>query len=335
MHLAYWSIAQTKNRETKPEGMGWELFKNYLAARDKFCPDFFLYENNKSMSSAIREQITRELGVEPILINSALLSAQNRLRLYWTNIPGVEQPKDLGIVLRDILEDDLPYCKSDCAMTSDGVQTSAAEPVNVTSNNKAQCLRATYYKDGIRNMVGNTIDRKTCVAVPVHICGQSLSNPVCLNCVNPTPVEEYQSVQDDSTGRGANQFLGGLEKSDRERWLDDGKSYSRNFNLGRCPFGVDGKSATVTSQGFGLAGHAGLYVVPVGLENQVGYYAVPNNCDVIITDNSIRCQRWDKSTAPYKALMSTLRMGRARFFLLLTSQWLSQRQMAGILQFTK
>lgn len=100
----HWSIAQTKNRETKPEGLGWELFRNYLIALEKFKPNFFLYENNKSMAPAIRERITKELGVEPILINSALVSAQNRKRLYWTNIPGVEQPKDGGILLRGILE---------------------------------------------------------------------------------------------------------------------------------------------------------------------------------------------------------------------------------------
>ena len=100
----HWSIAQTKARETKPEGQGWELFKNYLIARDKYAPDYFLYENNKSMAPAIRKQITTELGVEPILINSALVSAQSRWRLYWTNIPGVQQPEDRGIVLRDILE---------------------------------------------------------------------------------------------------------------------------------------------------------------------------------------------------------------------------------------
>lgn len=100
----HWSIAQTKNRETEPSGIGWELFKNYKIALDKFQPDYFLYENNKSMSAAIREQITKELGVEPICINSALVSAQNRQRLYWTNIPGVGQPEDRGILLRDILE---------------------------------------------------------------------------------------------------------------------------------------------------------------------------------------------------------------------------------------
>ena len=109
----HWSIAQTKNRETEASGIGWELFLNYRIARDKYQPDYFLYENNKSMSPAIRTQITAELGVEPVLINSALVSAQNRQRLYWVgrrNPDGtysqvaVEQPVDRGILLRDILE---------------------------------------------------------------------------------------------------------------------------------------------------------------------------------------------------------------------------------------
>lgn len=100
----HWSIAQTKNRETEPSGLGWELFENYFIGLNKYQPDYFLYENNKSMSPAIREQITKELGVEPIMINSAMVSAQNRKRLYWTNIPEVTQPVDKGVFLRDILE---------------------------------------------------------------------------------------------------------------------------------------------------------------------------------------------------------------------------------------
>lgn len=105
----HWSIAQTKHRETEPSGLGWELFLNYLIAREKYRPDYFLYENNKSMSPAIRAQITRELGVEPILINSALVSAQSRQRLYWTNIPGVEQPEDRGII---------PYLKAETSSSA-------------------------------------------------------------------------------------------------------------------------------------------------------------------------------------------------------------------------
>lgn len=104
-----WSIARTFGRETKPEGIGWELFENYLITKEKFKPDYFLYENNKSMSKEIRAQITRELGVEPILINSALVSAQSRQRLYWTNIPNVGKPEDRNILLADILETGVPW----------------------------------------------------------------------------------------------------------------------------------------------------------------------------------------------------------------------------------
>ena len=188
----HWSIAQTKNRETEASGIGWELFLNYKIALDKYQPDYFLYENNKSMAPAIKAQISKELGVEPVLINSALVSAQNRQRLYWVgrrNPDGtysqvaVEQPADRGILLRDILESGVcwrekaytmkaNYFKSSVTNAMDGGHfpaPMAAEPVNMTADEKAQCLRATYYKDGIRNMVGNTVDRKTCVAVPVRV----------------------------------------------------------------------------------------------------------------------------------------------------------------------
>lgn len=79
----YWSIAQTKGRETEPSGMGWELFLNFLIALEKYTPDYFLYENNKSMSKAIKAEISRRFGFDPVLINSSVVSAQNRQRFYW------------------------------------------------------------------------------------------------------------------------------------------------------------------------------------------------------------------------------------------------------------
>ena len=100
----HWSIAQKSNRETEAEGIGWELFRNYLIAREKFQPDFFLYENNKSAAQPIKDQIGLELSVPLQYINSALVSAQNRQRFYAHNIPDVPQPEDRGILLRDILE---------------------------------------------------------------------------------------------------------------------------------------------------------------------------------------------------------------------------------------
>lgn len=99
----FWSIAQKNGRETTAEGLGWELFKNYLIAKEKFKPDLFLYENNKSAAQVIKDQISRELDVDLMYINSALVSAQNRQRFYAFNWE-VEQPQDRGIILRDILE---------------------------------------------------------------------------------------------------------------------------------------------------------------------------------------------------------------------------------------
>ena len=110
----HWSIAQTNNRETEPEGLGWELFKNYLIAKEKFKPDYFLYENNKSAAQPIKDQISKELGVDLMHINSALVSAQNRQRFYAFNWKA-DQPEDRGILLKDILESGLPrYDKSPC-----------------------------------------------------------------------------------------------------------------------------------------------------------------------------------------------------------------------------
>ena len=99
----YWSVAQKKGREVEAEGLGWELFRNYLIAKEKFKPDFFLYENNKSAAQPIKDQISHELGVDLMHINSALVSAQNRQRFYAFNW-NVDQPADRGIMLKDILE---------------------------------------------------------------------------------------------------------------------------------------------------------------------------------------------------------------------------------------
>lgn len=201
----YWSIAQTKSRETTAAGIGWELFKNYLIAKEKFNPDYFIYENNVSAAQAIKNQIKQELnvydgtffmqdtGARYIEINSALVSAQNRNRFYVHNCGEVGQPQDRQIYIWDILDtisatpiNPLKSGKSRCVTAGYAMQgvTPILEsnysdnphkqkwdcitiPLNTTKNNKAQCIRATCYKDGIRNLVGNNTDKRTCVAEPI------------------------------------------------------------------------------------------------------------------------------------------------------------------------
>lgn len=100
----HWSIAQKNDRETQPNsGLGWELFLNYKIALEKYKPDYFLYENKKSASQAIKDEICNQLGAPLQYINSALVSAQNRERFYVHNW-NCPQPQDKGILLKDILE---------------------------------------------------------------------------------------------------------------------------------------------------------------------------------------------------------------------------------------
>jgi len=79
------------------------LFFCFWRAVKHLKPKYFLLENVR-MKKEYLDVISEYMGVEPICINSALVSAQNRVRYYWTNIPGIEQPEQRGIVLRDILE---------------------------------------------------------------------------------------------------------------------------------------------------------------------------------------------------------------------------------------
>lgn len=129
----YWSIAQkSSTRETEASGIGWELFSQYVRALRQASPKYFIYENNKSMSNQIKESISATFGFEPICINSALVSAQNRQRLYWVGIrqtdgtykkADIEQPEDRKIFLKDILDGMTDREKGRCIISSTGRTT--------------------------------------------------------------------------------------------------------------------------------------------------------------------------------------------------------------------
>lgn len=149
----YWSIAQTKNREIEAAGTGWELFRNYLIAKEKFKPDFFLYENNVSAAKPIKEQIRKELkvgekGARYIEIDSALVSAQSRKRFYVHNGGDVGQPEDRGILLRDILENGFPFR---------------------IHSEKSNCIDANYYKGGRLSNLKSQAGCRLVVANPIRV----------------------------------------------------------------------------------------------------------------------------------------------------------------------
>lgn len=103
-------VAKERNIE---EGEGWNLFLQYVRALKEAKPKYFLYENNFRNPKAITEAISKSLGVQPIMIDSSLVSAQRRKRLYWTNIPNIQQPKDKGVFLKDIFIFDEALVRTD------------------------------------------------------------------------------------------------------------------------------------------------------------------------------------------------------------------------------
>lgn len=86
------------------EGEKSNLFYHFVRALRECKPKYFLLENVASMEAKWANVITEELGVQPVLINSALVCGAERKRLYWTNIPNVTQPKDKQIMLKDIVQ---------------------------------------------------------------------------------------------------------------------------------------------------------------------------------------------------------------------------------------
>ena len=89
------------------EGEKSSLFFHYLRALQECKPKYFLLENVASMKNEERDKISEFLGVQPVAINSNLVSALERNRYYWTNIPGITQPEDKGLFFSDVAENDV------------------------------------------------------------------------------------------------------------------------------------------------------------------------------------------------------------------------------------
>lgn len=294
----YWSIAQKNNRETEASGLGWELFSQYVRALNDVKPKFFIYENNKSMSSAIRESITKTFGFEPICINSALVSAQNRNRLYWVgkrNNDGtyskvnVEQPEDRGIFLKDILDNGYDLTVNDKSWTLTASYNGAvpwntiercqrnmvAEPVNITDAGKSQTIKAQYQQSSIANFCKYTSTYgATGIAEPVAINTYNDEGEKSRTCM--AGYYKYGTATM-ITNKG---FKGGTTAV--------AEPVTDTIRVGSLPrpngelstsqamriYSTEGKSVNLVSGGGGMGGKTGLYAVPVEFKDNIPTKAV-------------------------------------------------------------
>lgn len=251
------SIAK-KNRKGL-EGNRSGLFWEYVRIKKECNPKWFVLENVASMPKADRDIITREMGVEPVMFNASLVSAQSRKRLFWTNIP-FELPVDRGILLKNILQ---PDGEVDERMVVKG---------------KAYCLTASYsHQTPTENGIKNSIERKHRTMVKVGYVGDG---------------EQY------GQGGQAHRVYSTEGKtptmSSGPALIRVGHIGNSNAQANRV-YDTDGKSCTLSALGGGLGAKTGLYksedrirkLTPIECERLQG---LPDNyTEGVATTNRYKC----------------------------------------------
>lgn len=145
-------------RESMGDNIGFNgksgLFWEYVRLLKETKPKYFLLEN-VIMKKDWQEIITKAVGVSPIKINSGLVSPQRRNRLYWTNIPNVKNPKDLGIDFRNILEQNVD---NKYYLTKRAIERVRQKQGFDLVKEKSKCLFATYYKNNSNSREGQIVE---------------------------------------------------------------------------------------------------------------------------------------------------------------------------------
>jgi len=141
-------LSVAKNGRKGLDGERSGLFWTYLKLKNEIKPKWFILENVNSMPKKDRDIISKEMGVEPIMIDASLVSAHSRKRLFWTNIPVVGLPTDRKIVLKDILQ---PNTEIDEKMFLKSEIKPREKKQLKDVGGKSMCLSATCYKGSQNN----------------------------------------------------------------------------------------------------------------------------------------------------------------------------------------
>jgi len=203
------SIAKAGRKGLDGERSG--LFWTMLSILRPKNPRYFCFENVASMPKKDRDVITAELGVEPVMINAALVSAQSRKRLFWCNW-NVSQPQDRGILLKDILESGYEPKNKDktlCIRARYGNDFSSNPKTAISRYekgftqiiaDKSYCIPSTYHKENVKSLVQR---KKTGLCV---IDSEPPSAPIRLGNIGNSSSQGYRvySIEGKSVTLGAN-----------------------------------------------------------------------------------------------------------------------------------
>ena len=249
-----------------------KLFYEFVRILKESKPKWFILENVASMSKADKDTISEALGVQPIMINASLVSAQCRKRLFWTNIPEVKLPEDKGILLKDVLQED---AEVDERMVKDGKSYCLTATYNgATETNSVESKQSTMVRIGhigktpsIFNRVYST-DHKS---PTVHTCGGSLVS------IDKKPSEFHQIgyFGAENASKCGGQAL--------RVYSDDAKSPTLGTGgvglvkvghvgptecQGNRVYSIEGKASTLSACGGGLGAKTGLYTAISGRESR-------------------------------------------------------------------
>ncbi len=190
------------------------LFWEYIRVLRIIKPKYFLLENVR-VQKKWKDIFDEVVGVEPIMINSALLSAQNRVRYYWTNIPNVEQPEDLEIMLKDVIDSGRPVLVGN-----------QGKEVLKEDIEKSACLLARDYK-GFGNQGMTAAEERPCKLREVK------KDSLCIHIADAADINGHESIKrvysDEGKSPTVNTCTGGNREvkvlcgASRGRYLVDGK----------------------------------------------------------------------------------------------------------------
>ena len=243
------------------------LFWEYIKALTIIKPKYFLLENVASMKNEDRDAITAVLrGIYPetecIMINSALVSAQQRKRYYWTNWH-VEQPQDKGILLKDILESGqvIRGDKSHAVISSAGRTTEREYFKKNQGDLKAYCLDANYYKGG---SLEHNLEKHN---------REIVAEPITKRCINNLRTPEDKANCLLSTSWKGAQANGMINVPERIGELDGlGKGQANRI------YSVRGKSVYLNANGGGGGAKTGLYKVDLPDGDYIVRKLTPREC---------------------------------------------------------
>jgi DNA (cytosine-5)-methyltransferase 3A len=194
------------------------LFYEYVRILKEVKPKYFVLENVNSMPKEAKEQITEILGVEPIMIDAKLVSAQQRKRLFWTNIPNIQQPDDKNIFLKDILLPDT-YTEFDKSYPLTASYNGAVLWNSIDKNQRTMVwnkpIKVGHFKSGGQGQRVYSIDGKS-VTLSALGGGWGAKTGLyqikdCARKLEPIECERLQSLPDNYTS--------GCSKSERRKML--------------------------------------------------------------------------------------------------------------------